>query len=268
MAIFTDILGLIKQVTGENSLVWGSAQNASMIDLLDEAIAGRVDIDVTTGDVTLTDEEGVTNQARNMILRFTGAPVFPLDCFVPLKQKLYVIDNTTGQPVTVKMSGGIGAVILAGEIVSVVVDPGANQVFKMQLHGNNVTRPAGASATPIVCDIRDQVAGATQVTFYWMQEGSMISLFHLGPVTWTTTTPAPGGLNFDAIVPGSFPAPLLNQSGWVSVLDGASNNVPSAIVISANTLTAIPYPSTHGPYTNGAVMSLPNFQMFLGEPPV
>ena len=137
--LFTQSLGLVQQESATNDQVWGDILNASLIDMLDEAIGSRADIDMTGGDVTLTDLDGATDQSRPMILRFTGTPVLAATVFVPLnKQKLYVLDNTTTQIITVKTSTGIGIDVAVAEIVVAMFDGDSNNVFKMLLHPQNV----------------------------------------------------------------------------------------------------------------------------------
>lgn len=177
MAQFTDIFSFIKQETAENQLIWGSALASSFIDLVDEGLAGLVDIDVTAGDVTLTDTQGSSNQARNMIVRFSGSPVLGLTATVPNKSRLYAFDNQSGQVVTVKTTAATGITIEDGEIVSAVVDADTGFVFKMQLHGDDVilTGPANLSAISAFVFGSDP-AGFT-FNCYFFEEGDGIFNF-------------------------------------------------------------------------------------------
>ena len=66
---FTTLLRLVLQETGGNQNQWGFINNASAIDLLEDAIAARLDLDVTpaTDPVVLTAMNGSDDQARNAI---------------------------------------------------------------------------------------------------------------------------------------------------------------------------------------------------------
>jgi len=51
MSDFTQ-LGFVKQTDGENIGTWGDVLNDSLIDLLDDAIGGYVEVSVASGNVT------------------------------------------------------------------------------------------------------------------------------------------------------------------------------------------------------------------------
>ena len=46
-------LGFVKQADGENIGSWGDVLNEQLIDLLDDAIGGYVEVSVASGNVTL-----------------------------------------------------------------------------------------------------------------------------------------------------------------------------------------------------------------------
>ncbi len=187
MALFTDLLGLVKQATAENEQLWGEVLENSFIDLTEEAIAGRVNIDMSTGNQELSDEVGVASEARNMIIRFTGAPVLAVDAFVPKRQKLYVFDNQCGQPVTVKTTTGIGDTIAVGESVVAVVDADADRVFLMKIHDKNIVAQLASTAimTAFPCTITID-AGSVVPVIYELVEGDFST--HLSLQTTFTMT--------------------------------------------------------------------------------
>ena len=128
---FTSLLRLVLQETGGNQNVWGDINNASAIDLLEDAIAARLDLDVTpaTDPVFLTTENGADDQARNMILALTGAPGGTRDIIVPSTSKLYIVSNETADVMTIKTVANAGVAVRAGTRVAVIVDPVADDVF-------------------------------------------------------------------------------------------------------------------------------------------
>jgi hypothetical protein len=71
---FTSSLRLVKQAAGENSSTWGTIFNQQFSDLIDTAIAGYTSVAVADVDVTLSASNGASDQARSMVLNFTGAP--------------------------------------------------------------------------------------------------------------------------------------------------------------------------------------------------
>ena len=70
---YTTRVGLEKQGDGENANTWGLVLNTNVIDLVDEAVAGYETISLAGGGLTLTDDDGTSNQARNFGLKFNGA---------------------------------------------------------------------------------------------------------------------------------------------------------------------------------------------------
>ncbi len=130
---FTSLLRLVLQETGGNQNVWGDINNASAIDLLEDAIAARLDLDVTpaTDPVTLTASNGADDQARNAIIALTGVPGGTRTIIVPSTSKLYIISNETADNMTIKTVANAGVVVNAGTRVAVVVDPVADDVFSI-----------------------------------------------------------------------------------------------------------------------------------------
>ncbi len=128
---FTALLRLVLQETGGNENTWGTINNASAIQLLETAIAGRQLVDVTLGDIVLTTVNGAVDQARNAILVPNGNPGIARDVTVPSTAKLYVVSNETspGFDVTIKTAAGSGVAITSGQIAFVYVDPVLDDVF-------------------------------------------------------------------------------------------------------------------------------------------
>ncbi len=133
MDSFTVLLRLVLQETGGNQNQWGFINNASAIDLIEDAIAARLDLDVTpaTNPVTLTAANGADDQARNAVIALTGNPGEAKDIIVPSTSKLYIVSNETspGFDMTIKTNANPGVVVSPGTRIAVVVDPVADDVF-------------------------------------------------------------------------------------------------------------------------------------------
>lgn len=106
-------LDLTLQGIGENDDTWGSILN-TVIQLVDDSIAGMVSISLASGSVVLTTTDGATNQARMAILELTGTITGNVTVTVPDVSKIYaVINKTSGAfTVTVKTAAGSGVTIL------------------------------------------------------------------------------------------------------------------------------------------------------------
>jgi len=115
MTTYSSLLRLTLQDVGENSTTWGTVANNGVFKLLEDAISGMTSFSLAGGNVTLTSNNGSTDQARCMILSLSGALGAARSVTVPTTGKVYlVINNTTGgQNVTVKTAAGAGVVIPA-----------------------------------------------------------------------------------------------------------------------------------------------------------
>jgi hypothetical protein len=102
-------LRLEKMATGEKINTWGTTQNAAQFDLLDEAVAG-VETIALTGNHTLTSTNYVSDEARNMGLRFTGSLGSGATITIPTVEKLYFVINDSGQTLTFSAGGTTGVV--------------------------------------------------------------------------------------------------------------------------------------------------------------
>ena len=111
---YTSLLGLAQPVTGTESGTWGTVVNDEITALVEQAVAGGVSIDVTAGNVTLTDTDGASNQARNAILLVTGTPGTSRNIVAPSSSKVYVVVNGSDGPVVLKGSATTGVTIPAG----------------------------------------------------------------------------------------------------------------------------------------------------------
>lgn len=149
---FTALLRLVLQETGGNQNVWGDINNSSAIDLLEDAIAGREDVDVTLSDQTLVGANGADDPARAAILICSGNPGTDRNVIVPSTSKIYVVTNETSPAfnVTIKTALGSGTVITPGTRSVVIVDSTADDVFP-------ISAPQATETTAGIAEIATQV---------------------------------------------------------------------------------------------------------------
>jgi hypothetical protein len=83
--------------------------------ILEDAIAGTADIDVTAGNVTLTSVDGGADQSRCMILNVSGTPGTSRNVVAPASSKVYVLINDSDDDVVLKTSSSTGVTISSGE---------------------------------------------------------------------------------------------------------------------------------------------------------
>lgn len=114
---------------GELAGTWGAVTDTNICTLLESAIAGRVQVAVTTANVTLTANNGADDQSRHALIELTGASNASYSVICPSAEKFYVVwNNTTGGfNHTIKTAAGTGVSILNGKKMFVFCD-GTNVV--------------------------------------------------------------------------------------------------------------------------------------------
>jgi len=156
-------LRLEKMATGERTNTWGTTQNAAQFDLLDEAVAG-VETIALTGNHTLTSTNFVSDEARNMGLRFTGSLGSGATITIPTVEKLYFVINDSGQTLTFSAGGTTGVVengrrkwvgcdatdVYVGEDGADKEYVDAADALKLNLAGGTLTGPLILNAAPTI----------------------------------------------------------------------------------------------------------------------
>ena len=125
-------LGFVKQADGENIGTWGDVLNEQLIDLLDDAIGGYVEVSVASGNVTLAFADGTAdNNGRHAVIKFTGSPGTSRTVTFPNKQKTFYINNgSDGSIVCTAGTGAATVTILAGNKDIIYVD-GSDEIHSV-----------------------------------------------------------------------------------------------------------------------------------------
>ncbi len=151
MSNFTQ-LGFVKQTDGENIGTWGDVLNDSLIDLLDDAIGGYVEVSVASGNVTLAFADGTAdNNGRHAVIKFTGSPGTTRTVTFPNKQKTYYINNgSDGSVICTAGSGGATVTVLSGNKDIIYVD-GSDEIHSV-LTRTSVVLGTNTSGNILVAD--------------------------------------------------------------------------------------------------------------------
>jgi len=118
---YSTSLGIELIGNGEQAGTWGTTTNNNLGTLIEQAIAGVQSITLT-GDYTLTDFNGITDESRNAVLVFTGSLGSPANVTAPSVEKTYIIRNVAGNTVTIKTSSGNGVALTNGSSAVVFCD--------------------------------------------------------------------------------------------------------------------------------------------------
>ena len=107
---YSPSLRLELMATGDQSGTWGDTTNTNLGTLLEQAITGYLSKAMADTNQTLTNLNGASDEARNMVVEATGALTAGRNIVVPTAEKIYLIKNSTtgGFAVTVKTSAGTG----------------------------------------------------------------------------------------------------------------------------------------------------------------
>lgn len=91
---------------GEQSGVWNVSTNRNLGTLIEQAISGVTNLNVTSADITLTALNGVTDQARSAVLNITGTPGTTRTVTIPNVSKTYTVKNRSDATVNLKTASG------------------------------------------------------------------------------------------------------------------------------------------------------------------
>jgi hypothetical protein len=95
---------------GEQSGVWGTTTNTNW-NLIEEAVAGVRSITMANSNYTLSNLNGVSDEARNMVLVVGGTNSAIYQVIAPLVNKYYVVFNNTSGGYAITIGGATGSVI-------------------------------------------------------------------------------------------------------------------------------------------------------------
>ena len=111
---FSTDLKIELMATGENSGTWGTKTNTNL-DLVQQAIVGFESIAITSTNTTLLMTDATISNARNAVLRFTGAITANCTVFVASGiEKTYTVDNATTGAFTLALNQVGGASVIFG----------------------------------------------------------------------------------------------------------------------------------------------------------
>lgn len=238
---FSTALRLELMGTGDQTGTWGVTNNTNLGTLLEQSITGV--LSVAQGDTTLTlsANNGASDQSRNAVLNFTGAMTAGHNVIVPTSNKLYLIKNSTtgGFSITVKTSGGAGVAVVAGSSQWLYCD-GTDVV--QGLAGTLATQAASAVAIT-----GGTIAGITDLAV--ADGGTGLSVGTSGGVlTYTAsgTLASSGALTASALVlgggAGAVPTVLGSLGTTTTVLHGNAAGAPTfgAVSLTADVTGSLP----------------------------
>jgi len=139
---------------GDQSGIWGQTTNSNLGTLLEQAIAGVTYVTMSDANYTLTNFNGVIDEARNAVVVAIGTNSVQRDLIPPVVKKVYIIANNT--------SGGQAIRVIGATGTGVIVPNGATQVIYCD--GTNFIAASGAFVNGAVLNVAGGGTGLTTLT--------------------------------------------------------------------------------------------------------
>jgi hypothetical protein len=212
---------------GDQSGIWGQTTNNNLGYLLEQAVSGVITITMTNANYTMSNFNGVVDEARNQVLIVTGTNTAVRNLVAPLVEKTYVVQNNTtgGYAIQVIGSSGLGVTIPNG-IAAYVYCDGTNFYNAISGSVGNYTVNGNLSVTGTTA-LTGALTGSTAV---FSGAISSVSPTFTGTPTVPTAT---AGTNTTQAASTGFVTTALSGLGTMSTQN--ANNVS----ITGGTITGI-----------------------------
>ena len=158
---YSTSLGLELIGQGEQSGTWGLTTNNNIGTLVEQAITGVQTISMSNATYTLSFYQGASDEARNAVLVVTGTNLAPQNLIAPAVQKVYIVNNQSGNTVNIKTSSGNAVAIATNSYAQVYCD-GTN-FYNATPSINNVTGNLTVSGSAAIAG-SETVGGNLTVT--------------------------------------------------------------------------------------------------------
>jgi len=234
---YTTRLRFVRQVTNANTNVWGAYLNTKALDLIDSAIAGWANIDLSSGNATLTTGNGAADEARMAVIRAYGSGSTTRTVTIPSVEKRYQVKNDYGGIVLFKTAAGTGVVVLPGQYAEVLCN--GTECYRAYVStwglASTISTASGSGSKTISLQVTGQQftearlefnttisAGAAQIQVNGASGSSGTGTFYNGTQ-----------FNGEIIIPsinanfGSIQNELANASGLVGLAAVSAANAPT-----------------------------------------
>ena len=206
---------------GDQSGIWGQTTNTNLGTLIEQAIAGVVSITMIDANYTMTNFNGVSDEARNQVIVLSGTNTAQRNLIAPLVEKTYTIRNSTtgGFAVQIIGSSGTGVVIPNGITTTVYCD-GTNFFTALSGTVGNFTVNGNLAVTGTT-SLTGALSGSTAV---FSGAISSVSPTFTGTPTAPTAT---AGTNTTQIATTAFVLANGVPSGAIMLWSGSIASIPS-----------------------------------------
>jgi hypothetical protein len=130
---------------GEQSGTWGVTTNNNFGALVEQAITGVQTITMNNAQYILSSFDGAVDEARNAVLVVNGTNITAQNLIAPAVEKVYIINNISGNTVNIKTSSG-NAVAISNSVTTQVYCDGTD-FYSVAPIINNVTGDFAATGS-------------------------------------------------------------------------------------------------------------------------
>ena len=197
---------------GEQSGLWGTTTNTNLGTLLEQSIAGVITVATIDADYTLTNNNGVSDEARRAVLLITGTKTTVRSIIPPAVVKTYTIYNNTtgGYPIIVRPAGSTlqttvvtGSIVGATKVLTVTGVTSGTIYAGMTISGTSVTAGTyisgfisgtGGTGTYLTTQTLDVASTAITGSGYngaYIPNGGASNIYFNGTTFVTTTATIP-----------------------------------------------------------------------------
>ena len=180
---YSTSLGLELIGQGEQSGTWGITTNNNFGTLVEQAITGVQNVSMSNATYTLSFYQGASDESRNAVLVVGGTNLAPQNLIAPAVQKVYIVNNKSGNTVNIKTSSGNAIAITNGTVAQVYCD-GTN-FYSAAPTITNLTGNFAATGTITSGGAMTSGGTLTAPTLSIAGTGSTGSNFSVGGTTYT-----------------------------------------------------------------------------------
>jgi len=229
---YTTSLKIQEIGNGEQSGVWGTTTNTNWT-LIEQAVAGVQTITMSNSNYTLTNLNGVSDEARNMVLVVQGTNSAIYQVVAPLNQpKMYVISNQTTGGYAITIGAATGSVVTIPNGVTAQVYTDGTNFYSAQTGSAGNFNVNGTLTASGLTDAGNMSIGGTLAVTGTTTHTGAVALNGGG----TSTTPTVGD-NSTKIATTAFVATATGGLGTMSTQN--ANNV----AITGGTITGVTLPA-------------------------
>jgi hypothetical protein len=173
---------------GDQAGIWGQTTNTNLGTLIEQAITGVVSIVMSNANYTLSNFNGVSDEARNAVLVVSGSNSAVRDVIPPVVEKLYTVVNNTSGGFAIRVIGATGTgVSIPPGITALVYCDGTNFIEAMS-SGTTSVNTSNYTIQQVGSTLVFQYNGANVATLSSAGLFSVVDLTASNTVSATTVT--------------------------------------------------------------------------------